>query len=120
MNFHDLDDFTISYIETALWSSIDESDNPLDDNYGPEDLAGETVNQMIADCKDFQESQAELLKGLEPISCGHDFWLTRNHHGAGFWDGDYPKDIGQKLTDASHVYGEFYLLIGDDGLIYGY
>ena len=20
---------------------------------------------------------------------GHDFWLTRNGHGAGFWDGDW-------------------------------
>jgi len=31
---------------------------------------------------------------------GHDFWLTRNGHGAGFWDGDWP-ETGDALTEAS-------------------
>lgn len=37
---------------------------------------------------------------------GHDFYLTRNGHGAGFWDGDYEKAKGQRLTDACRPYGE--------------
>jgi hypothetical protein len=53
-------------------------------------------------------------------SCGgHDFWLTRNGHGAGFWDGDWPKEAGDRLTKACEEFGEFDLYIGDDGMIYG-
>lgn len=35
-----------------------------------------------------------------------DFYLTRNGHGAGFWDGDYPDEVGRKLTDIAHGFGE--------------
>lgn len=35
-----------------------------------------------------------------------DFYLTRNGHGAGFWDGDYPDEIGEKLTEMAHSFGE--------------
>lgn len=48
---------------------------------------------------------------------GHDFWLTRCGHGAGFWDRGLG-DIGCKLTEAASVYGSVDLYIGDDGLIY--
>lgn len=53
---------------------------------------------------------------------GHDFWLTRNHHGTGFWDrysGDQEGTrIGQYLTDQAHAYGESYLYVGDDGKVH--
>lgn len=35
---------------------------------------------------------------------GHDFILTRNHHGAGFWDRGLG-DLGDRLTKASDPYG---------------
>lgn len=35
-----------------------------------------------------------------------DLYLTRNRHGAGFWDGGYPDEIGRKLTDIAHGLGE--------------
>ena len=38
---------------------------------------------------------------------GHDFWLTRNGHGAGFWDGDYPESEETILTDAARTFGEY-------------
>lgn len=28
-----------------------------------------------------------------------DLWYTRNGHGCGFWDGDYPDGVGEKLSD---------------------
>ena len=48
---------------------------------------------------------------------GHDFALTRNGYGTGFWDRDY-KDkegdkVGQALTNASKKAGEVYLYIND-------
>lgn len=114
-----LDTFTRSYMETALWSTNDESDEsggePLDKNYSVNDLAPEAVEKMVKDCKAFQESHWDLIShNLE--GAGHDFWLTRNHHGAGFWDGDWMH--GQVLTEACRVYGEVYLYVGDDGHIY--
>ena len=48
----------------------------------------------------------------------HDFWLTRNRHGAGFWDGDYEEEAGKKLTEIAHSFGEVHPYVGDDGKIY--
>ena len=116
-----MDLFTNAYIEAALWSSLDESDDsgghPLDDNYGVEDVSPETLASIIADCQAFQRDHADDIGG-ELERAGHDFWLTRNGHGAGFWDGDWEDDIGQRLTEASDVYGSVDLYIGDDGRIY--
>lgn len=112
-----MDRFTTSYIEAVLWSSIDNSGRPLDDNYGVEDIAAETLASILEDCKAFQEAHADDIGG-NVEQAGHDLWLTRNRHGAGFWDGDWPDDVGAKLTEASHTFGSVDLYIGDDGLIY--
>ena len=113
------DTFTDAYIECALWSSTDENGNPLDDNYDTCDLAESTVAEMVADCADFQESYADLLELAGGDSQnGHDFWLTRNRHGAGFWDRGHPADVGKGLTDAAHAYGSRDLYVGDDGKVY--
>ncbi len=123
------DAFTCAYIEAALWSSNDESDDqggePLDANCGPVDLSLETVQWMIADCDRFQREQAAWLKeeylgSSSEIAeqAGHDFWLTRNGHGCGFWDGDWTEPAATHLTEASKAFGECTLYVGDDGLIY--
>jgi hypothetical protein len=118
-----MDDFTKAYLICALWSSNDESTPsggyPLDDNYGIEDLAPETLKQAESDCKAFQEANAaDLVKAGNDEQNGHDFWLTRNHHGAGFWDRGYDKEVAKRLTDDCHAYGEVDLYVGDDGKIY--
>jgi hypothetical protein len=56
-----LDAFTLSYIQAALWSTSDDNDEPLDGNYGVKDIAPATLEEMIADCKTFQEDNAALL-----------------------------------------------------------
>lgn len=118
-----LDEFLSSYVEAALWSSTDESDpetggDPMDDNYGADDLAPETLSEMRGDALDFMQENMEDI--WEDISqAGHDFWLTRAGHGAGFWDGDWPEEAGKRLTEASKAFGEYRLYIGDDGNIYG-
>jgi len=110
------------YIETALWSSIlndaQGGGEPFDQNYDGSDLADETCEQMEKDCTAFEERAGSLLDGLDLSDVGHDFWLTRNGHGAGFWDGDYEKEIGEKLTALSKEFGECNLYLGDDGKIY--
>lgn len=116
-----MDAFTTAYVKAALWSSMDHDDErggePLDANYDTADISPETLASIRDDCKAFQRDHAGDIRGdLE--RAGHDFWLTRNHHGCGFWDGDWQDEVGQRLTEASHAYGECDLYVGDDGLIY--
>lgn len=116
-----MDTFTRQYIETALWSTHDYSDDsggaPLDQNYDISDIAPESLASMVADCEEFQRAHETDIAG-EYSQAGHDFWLTRNGHGAGFWDGDWQEPAATRLTDAAHAYGSVDLYIGDDGKIY--
>ncbi len=122
-----MDPFTKAYVECALWSSTDESDDaggePLDKNYNVDDIDSEALNAMIADCVRFQKENADSLECVytrkyDAHSAGHDFWLNRNGHGAGFWDGDIPEPYAERLSKASKGFGECNLYVGDDGSIY--
>ena len=82
-DIRELDKWTVQYIETALWSSTDESredgGDPMDDNYSLEDLAPETLAAMVADCDRFRDVAGEMLdEHHDPTMAAHDFWLTRN------------------------------------------
>lgn len=118
----ELNNFVRQYLETALWSSNDESTpeggEPFDANYSIEDIAPEAIEQAIQDCTAFLEKAATLLAEYDLETAGHDFWLTRNHHGAGFWDGDYQKEDGETLTKLSQEFRELNPYLGDDGKIY--
>ena len=64
------------------------------------------VKELIEDCANFQKENAADLEPYDSARAGHDFWLTRLRHGAGYWDGDYAEEVGKRLTDAAHAYGE--------------
>jgi hypothetical protein len=57
-----------------------------------------------------------VQRGTEPNQVGHDLHLTRNGHGAGFWDGNYG-DAGDALTELSKPFGSISVQVGldDDG-----
>lgn len=112
-----LGDMLEQYIRTALWSSTDDDDEPLDRDHDRFDLAPETLDAMRADCVRFLDLAGPLVTGREG-DAGHDFWLTRNGHGCGFWDGGWPEAEGKFLTKLSKCFGERFLYVGDDGLIY--
>lgn len=117
-------EFFGQYIATALWSSCDDDGTPLDSNYSAEDIDLETLEVMQGDCRQFlatiTNDGLDGSWGREDYSrAGHDFWLTRNGHGAGFWDGDWEKTLGEQLTKISKNFGTFDLYIGDDNLIHG-
>lgn len=117
-------EFFAAYVETALWSSTDESTpsggDPLDENYGVQDIAPATLSEMERDARNFYASEEEAIfdSGLTPARAGHDFWLSRNGHGAGFFD-EGAGLVGDHLQDAAERYGEYYLYVGDDGMIHG-
>lgn len=119
-----MDSFTQAYLECALWSSTDDDNEPLDKNYSVSDSHPHTIAKMQADCRKFQ-AENEIPARRRPTQrsdaemAGHDFWLTRNGHGAGFWDGKWPEGDGERLTKASKAFGEFSFYVGDDGKIHG-
>jgi hypothetical protein len=90
----------------------------LDGDYGPDDVDEATADEMRDECESFARSNVRDLSGLDAAQVGRDFWLTRNRHGAGFWDSGLG-DAGQRLTDAAHAYGSCDLYVGDDGKVYG-
>lgn len=121
-----LDEFTRAYIEAALWSTADGDRGTLDEKYTLAHFAPETVARFAADCAAFQAANADDIDAgcKKARSCtdreyaGHDFWLTRNGHGCGFWDGDWPEEAATRLTAASKAFGELDLYAGDDGKLH--
>jgi hypothetical protein len=111
-----------SYIETALWSSTDTvngQDICLDcGDYQLSEVAREEMNLDITGFWQLVIIDSFLCDHTEVVNgnIAHDFWLTRNGHGAGFWDGDYP-ECGDRLTELSKKFGECNLYISDAGEI---
>ena len=141
------EDFLNAYIEAAFWSSIHETENsdsepcpdPNCDQEGENldetehELSDEGREKMRADCEKFwAENHEDLAFAFQAISGptwswqeggGHDFWLTRNHHGVGFWDRKWkqPQAVQyalDRLTEACDKFGECDLYVGDDGKVY--
>lgn len=114
-----IDKMLNAYAACALWSSTGDDCEPLDDTYGVDDIAPDTLAAMREDCADFAAANADdiSLTGADAEQVGHDFWLTRNGHGAGFWDRGYGKP-GDDLSAAARIYGGVDLYVGDDGKIY--
>ncbi len=112
-----LDDFTRAYLECALWSTLDGQGEPLDGRYSIEDFSPEAIEKATDDCVRFQAENEEDLwladyghpEHSDYSMAGHDFWLTLNGHGAGFWDGDLPEKLGDRLTEASKTFKEVYI-----------
>ncbi len=107
----DTKDFIKQYMVTALWSSTDEREEAehefLDAEFSIHDFSYSATKRIIRDCKEFIEKTKYILNRVKNKysyeSAGHDFWLTRNRHGAGFWDrfDELSKEDRDFLTDMS-------------------
>ena len=108
------------YVTTALWSSIDDQGQPLDDAGFDQDGIAD-LPEFLAHLNDFlamPEVVGIMVRhGIDATQAAHDFWLTRNHHGAGFWDRGHGED-GKRLTEIASAFGSCDLLPGDDGVLY--
>ncbi len=141
----DLDAFTAGYIEalfftecaqgvtTEEWQgSAEHDEGSIPGDVGFADLAPETLARIIADCAKFQGSpddekahtawvvwrEGAGLYADDETKAGRDFWYTRNGHGVGFWDGDWPEPYAAALTDAAEAFGPCDPYLGDDGKVY--
>lgn len=118
----DLETIVQHYLIAALWSSSGHDDcENLDDKYGIGDCSEQVNKQAEIDCRSFIKKTKHILIFADTNNeqIGHDFWLTRNGHGVGFWDRDYAsKYTIDKLTGIAESFGEIDLYVGDDGKIY--
>lgn len=122
MNESELETMVAAYVAAALWSTTDESrddgGDALSEKYRESDIDPKTLASFERDCKAFGEPLSGVIDG-QWEEAGHDFWLTRNGHGAGFWDGtEWDDDDGAILTNACKAWHEVSLYVGDDGVIY--
>ena len=116
-----LQEFTTACFECAEWADC----GPDHETHECE-WSNETRLDLEADCRSFWRRFGCFIETRESDNewsiaarAGHDFWLTRNGHGAGFWDrGDLWGPYEEMLVNGSKSYGEFQLYRGDDGLIY--
>lgn len=81
-----------------------------------DDFSNEALAEIEADCKNFLDQAFGLVKD-NLKQAGHDFWLTRNRHGAGFWDDGWPEDAEKTLTDLAHSFGEKWYHLDENGFI---
>ena len=131
-----LDSFTQGYV-TALfftenapgvtteeWQAAeDHAEGTIPEDVAFADLDPDALAKILADCAKFQDSRAwvdtlEGHQGADEEHAGRDFWYTRNGHGCGFWDGDWPEPYATQLTDVAKAFGEVSVYLGDDGKVY--
>jgi hypothetical protein len=105
-----LDAMTRTYLECAEWSGIDDADLAAFESADVQRWAEGTISRAKADVQRFLDSLSlddVFAVNARQEQAGHDLWLTRNRHGAGFWGTpDWPKELGQRLTQAAHALGK--------------
>lgn len=106
-------DMLNSYLEAALWTE--------EERVGPanieSDISDDAKIDAYTDIKSFMNKAGSLVDEMEPFQVGHDLWLTRNGHGAGFFDRGLG-EVGDKLSDIARNMGEKHLFWGDDEKIH--
>lgn len=108
-----IDKILDNYLEAAIWTNEED----LSKSYTIYDFDDVAKENAKSDIINFVSKAKEFLTGIAEEQIGHDFWLTRNHHGAGFWDRGYDENIGEKLTEISHEFKES-TVVEDDGKLF--
>jgi hypothetical protein len=112
-----------AYIEALLWSSSDDTGASLECC----ELSEGAAQACLEACASFWLRAEPLLRRCSAeqgwrlaecgVQAGHDFWLTRAGHGAGFWDGDWPQPYSAQLTAIAQSFRALDPYLGDDGLV---
>lgn len=113
-------------LNALLRSTTDiQSGDRLIEDYGPDDVAQSVKDTLREEIEAFVEEYGDdLSEALAPGTgytedhIGQDIALTRNRHGAGFWDRGLGS-VGTRLTVGAHNLGSFDLYPTPDGSVQG-
>ncbi len=102
--------FVESYLQTAAWATC-ESDECQEFTKDGKNIAALHCAKFLDKCHQNGIKRATVLSfaGEElAMLAAHDFFLTRNRHGAGFWDNEniYGEELAAKLTEIAKEMGE--------------
>lgn len=115
-----MNDMVTGYLVCALWADlVDEQGNSIDDK-DITDCTDAMIAQATKECENFKHLAGGLvatyLETCNEDQMGHDFWLTRQGHGAGFWDRGLGK-LGKDLTDIAKTFGSRNIYLNDSGMV---
>ena len=121
-NRFDRSEFSHAYVTAIAWANVVHEDGS-DDSLDRDDLPVAILEILEADAEAFLTPQVQRLiegairRGRYSWSqAGHDFALTRNGHGAGFWDRGLGL-VGDALTSIAKPYGDRSLYVSTSGEI---
>jgi hypothetical protein len=107
------------YLNAALWTATDpDSGEPLDRQFDVGDFDEDSAAKALSVCGAFAHANAALLEAqdldanMDSAQAGHDLWLTRNGHGAGFWEEEWGAGA-PALKAATGGLGEAYVMVGE-------
>lgn len=107
------------YCEAAEWAPSDPEDNDIElSNYDRDRTAPRQVYEFFGRCAlaGIDCSAAIDAIGYSAARFGHDFWLSRNGHGAGFFDRkELPKTLRDELQNIARECGAVETYRDDDG-----
>jgi len=97
-----------SYLAALVWSSVDMDRQKYLDNM-PREFDHDTKIQLREEFERFYVQAIDLLGtyDYEPGALGHDFWLSRNGHGAGFFEEEWFPHC-DALTELASSFGVCY------------
>ena len=107
--------FARDYLKAMQWTDCNEDSPEMQDA----EFSASLLAEAASVCADFvagNEADLDAYQLATGYSGGVDFWLTRNGHGAGFWDRGLGA-LGDRLTSAAKVYGGMGLYLDDNGEI---
>lgn len=107
-------------LSTILFVSYDETGEPLDAEYTIADVSDELRHKVTVELGDFMKTNGKNsadLAGLDINQIAHDWVLSRNGEGTGFWDRDLG-ERGDRLDLEASKQLEIRGYIGDDGQIH--
>lgn len=114
----DIPTATHHYLYAALWTE------ELEAKFDVEDFMPTTVGHAAKDIQEFIHKAGDLLvpyaehfgdKASEQL--GHDFWLSRNGHGAGFFDHKLG-GVEQQLQDIARKFPERHVWDSETGTLF--
>jgi len=102
-----------AYLEAAAWADVPE-DEPMFDGASWSKRAYVIALNVVDRFVDRCAVENVDLSALDASQCGHDLWLTRKRHGAGFWDRGM-SELGDRLTKIAHTFSEHVCLDVENG-----